>query len=195
MRPLDPQEFVRVSTGKDSQHAAPCQLSDDKAPCVTRCAENDNLMTSGKRRRICIGNWQRCFSCCHNPYVFRITRLATTHSIRRKSACHQTPLRLFVFLCTNLCSRADQWCCSAASQCSRNSLLNSRQRSSGKKILASLNSTRRRVPGMFSANQRDHFTSKYTSSVPQTISVGAFRVLSRSSTASVCLLSNAPTNR
>jgi hypothetical protein len=30
----------------------------------------------------------------------------------------------------------------------------------GKKILASLNSTRRRMPGMLSASQCDHFTSK-----------------------------------
>src|SRR5262249_53537326 len=49
---------------------------------------------------------------------------------------------------------------SAACQCPRNSLSNSAQRSSGKKILALLNSTRRRVPGMVSASQWDHFTSK-----------------------------------
>src|SRR5260221_110670 len=61
--------------------------------------------------------------------------------------------------------------CCAACQCARSSLLNSAERSSGKKILASLNSTRRRVPGMVSASQCDHFTSKYTSSVPQTIRI------------------------
>jgi hypothetical protein len=44
-------------------------------------------------------------------------------------------------------------CSSTSSQCSRSSLSNSCQRSSGKKILASLNSTRRRVPGIFSASQ------------------------------------------
>src|ERR1700737_2795100 len=90
------------------------------------------------------------------------------------------------------CHRA---ACRAPCQCARNSLLNSSQRSSGKKILAPFNSTRRRVPGMFSANQCDHFTSKYTSSVPQTISVGAFSVFSRASMASVCLLSKAARKR
>src|SRR3981081_36270 len=71
--------------------------------------------------------------------------------------------------------------CWAACQCPRNSLLNSSQRSSGKKILAPLSSTPTRVPGMLSATQRAHFTSKYTSSVPQTISVGIFSVFSRAS--------------
>src|SRR5260370_10417403 len=85
--------------------------------------------------------------------------------------------------------------CRATCQCARNSLLNSSQRSSGKKILPPFNSTRRRVPGMLSASQRDHFTSKYTSSVPQALSVGAFSVFSRASLASLCLLSKAARKR
>ena len=48
----------------------------------------------------------------------------------------------------------------AAFQCARSSSLNSFHRSSGKKIRAPVNSTRRVVPGIVSASQRDHFTSK-----------------------------------
>jgi hypothetical protein len=73
--------------------------------------------------------------------------------------------------------------------------LNTAHRSSGKKSRAPLNSTQRRVPGMVSASQRAHFTSKYTSSVPQTMSVGACSSFSFASMASVCLLSKAARKR
>src|SRR5260370_3058232 len=54
--------------------------------------------------------------------------------------------------------------CRATCQCARISLLNSSQRSSGKKTLPPFNSTRRRVPVILSVTHRDLFTSQSTSS-------------------------------
>ena len=60
-------------------------------------------------------------------------------------------------------------------QCAFNSSLNSPARSSGKKMRPDSRSTRRLVPGIVCSSQCDHFTSKKISSVPQTMSVGAFK--------------------
>src|SRR5262249_3016686 len=92
-----------------------------------------------------------------------LVQLPKAHRARRQSGCH------------------DPHSC----QCSRNSVLKSFQRSSGKKIRAPSSSTRRRVPGMVAASHFDHSTSKYTSSVPHTISVGACSAFSLASTLTV----------
>src|ERR1035438_10561008 len=70
----------------------------------------------------------------------------------RDRGVHPRPLRYFLLRgfgestqCVADSSLCDA-CSSTSNQCARNSLSNSSQRSSGKKILASLNSTRRRVP-------------------------------------------------
>src|SRR6202041_847754 len=62
--------------------------------------------------------------------------------------------------------------CPVCFQKSRSSRLKSSARSSGKNILAFSTSTRRFVPGIVSASQWDHFTSKRISSVPQPMRVG-----------------------
>src|SRR5258708_36767338 len=93
------------------------------------------------------------------------------------------------------CCSSPQFACWVDCQWAGSSWLRSVHRSSGKKMRAPSSSTRRLVPGMASASQRAHFTSKYTSSVPHTMSVGAFSFRSRASMASVCLLSKAARKR
>jgi hypothetical protein len=44
------EEFLRVPAGENNHDVTACQFGDDKPPGVTRCAEDDYLMTFRERR-------------------------------------------------------------------------------------------------------------------------------------------------